>query len=196
MGREARAGEPGPRAEDRPQRLFIAIALPDSVRSDLARLCEPLRGIAWVRPEQIHLTLRFLGDVQPGRIAELEERLSGVRVESFILPVEGAGAFPPKGPPQVVWVGVGSGHPHLFQLRQRVDDAVLAAGVDFDVRSFVPHITLGRCARGGAPAATSWLHRHGGFSTAPFRAREFDLCSSRLSAAGAEHALRRRYPLA
>ena len=183
-------------APARAQRLFIAIPLPDTVRYDLSRLAETLRGLSWVSAGQLHLTLRFLGDVQPGLIEGLEGRLEAVRVESFILPVEGVGAFPPKGPPQVVWAGVGSGHPHLFQLRQRVDDSVLAAGVDLDVRHFVPHVTLARCGKGGAPAAASWLHRHGAFTSAQFRAREFDLCSSRLTAAGAEHTLRRRYPLA
>ena len=183
-------------APERPLRLFIAIPLPETVQADLARLAEPLRGLSWVDAGRLHLTLRFLGDVPAGLVEELEERLAAVRVESFILPVEGVGAFPPKGPPLVVWAGVGSGHPHLFQLRQRVDDAVLAAGIDMDVRHFVPHITLARCGKGGAPAAASWLHRHGSFASAQFRARGFDLCSSRLAAGGAEHTLRRRYPLA
>jgi 2'-5' RNA ligase len=185
-----------PTAAPRPQRLFIAIPLPDSVCSELARLAEPLRGVSWVAGRQLHLTLRFLGDVDPARVEGVAEGLGAVRVESFILPVEGVGAFPPKGPPQIIWAGVGSGHPHLFQLRQRVDDAVLAAGVDMDVRFFQPHVTLGRCGKGGTPAASSWLHRHAGFSAAPFRAMEFDLCSSRLSAGGAEHGIMRRYPLA
>jgi 2'-5' RNA ligase len=189
-------GAHGPAGEGGLQRLFVAIPLPDSVRLDLSRLEEPLRGISWVGAQQIHLTLRFLGDVPRGRIEGIEERLAAVRVESFILPVEGVGAFPPMGPPQVIWAGVGSGHPHLFQLRQRVDDAVLAAGVDMDVRHFQPHVTLARCGRDGSPAATSWLRRHGGFSAAPFRAREFDLCSSRLTPRGAEHALLRRFVLA
>ena len=93
-------------------------------------------------------------------------------------------------------MGVGSGHPHLFQLRQRLDDALLAAGIDLDVRHFQPHVTLARCAEGSAGAVSTWLRRHGGFETAPFRVTAFDLCSSRLSAEGALHTLRRRYPLA
>jgi 2'-5' RNA ligase len=184
-----------PTTAARPQRLFIAIPLPDAVRLELSRLGEALRGVSWVPARQLHLTLRFLGDVDAARADALAQGLASVRVQSFILPVEGVGAFPPKGPPQVVWAGVGSGHPHLFQLRQRVDDAVLAAGVDLDVRHFLAHVTLGRCGKGGTPAALSWLHRHAGFSAAPFWAREFDLCSSRLTSEGAEHSLVRRYAL-
>jgi 2'-5' RNA ligase len=190
-GRPA-AGEGAPREAER---LFVAVPLPDAVRDELVRLVEPLRGISWTRPAQLHLTLRFIGDVPVGRIEEIEERLAGIRVESFIVPVEGVGAFPPRGPPRVIWAGVGSGHPHLFQLRQRLDDALLAAGIDLDVRFFQPHITLARCSGGAAPAASPWLHRHREFSTAPFRVRVFDLCLSRLSPQGAEHVLRRRYPL-
>jgi len=139
--------------------------------------------------------LRFLGDVPADRVERIEERLEAIRVQSFIVPVEGLGAFPPRGQPRVIWAGVGAGHPHLFQLRQRLDDALLAAGIDFDVRFFQPHITLARCAEGVAPAASPWLRRHREFATAPFRVRAFDLCSSRLSPQGAEHGLKRRYPL-
>jgi len=156
----------------------------------------PCGGVAWIRPGQLHLTLRFLGDTPAHLVERIEEGLAGIRVASFILPVEGAGAFPPKGPPQVIWVGVGSGHPHLFQLRQRLDDALLAAGVDLDVRRFQPHITLARCSGASAGAVSAWLHRRGAVGTAPFRATAFDLCSSKLTAKGALHALRRRYPLA
>ena len=177
------------------ERLFLAVPLPESVKAELVCLAEPLRGVSWTRHAQLHLTLRFLGEVPADRIEQVEERLASIRVESFIIPVEGVGAFPPKGPPRVIWSGVGAGHPHLFQLRQRLDDAVLAAGIDFDVRSFQPHITLARCTEGGAPAALPWLHRHRDFSTAPFRVKAFDLCSSRLLPQGAVHALKRRFPL-
>ncbi len=189
--RPAAEGDP-PRDSER---LFVAVPLPDPVRDELSGLAEPLRGVSWTRPAQLHLTLRFIGEVPAGMIERIEERLASIRVESFIIPVEGVGAFPPKGPPRVIWAGVGLGHPHLFQLRQRMDDALLAAGIDLDVRSFQPHITLARCAGGAAPAASPWLRRHREFSTAPFRVRVFDLCLSRLSPQGAEHVLRRRYPL-
>jgi len=198
--REAQAGVPGPKAGGRntPQpgeRLFLALAPPDYVRAELAGLAEPLRGVSWVRPAQLHLTLRFIGEVRVDGINRIEERLASIRVESFIVPIEGVGVFPPKGPPRVIWAGVGAGHPHLFQLRQRLDDAVLGAGIDFDVRIFQPHITLARCAEGAGSAALHWLRRHRGFSTAPFRVRAFDLCASRLSHQFAEHTLRRRYTL-
>ena len=185
-------GEEAPRKD----RLFLAVALPDGVRADVASLGESARGISWTRPEQRHLTLRFIGEAGAEAAGRIEERLAGVRVEAFILPVEGVGSFPPGAPPRILWVGVGAGHPHLFQLRQRLDDAVLAAGINLDVRHFQPHVTVARCSPGGAPAAASWLRRHRAFSSASFRVKAFDLCSSELRPEGAVHTLRRRFPLA
>ena len=95
------------------QRLFVAIALPEPVRAALVALAQPLPGVAWTRPEQLHLTLRFIGDVPAEKIERVTAHLTAVSVEPFLLPVEDVGAFPPKGPPRVVWIGVGHGHPHL-----------------------------------------------------------------------------------
>jgi RNA 2',3'-cyclic 3'-phosphodiesterase len=177
------------------ERLFVALTLPDAVRAALAELPQAVPGLTWTRPEQLHVTLRFLGDVPADRIPSLIDRLATVRVEPFVLPIETVGSFPPHRPPRVLWVGTGSGHPRLFQLRQRVDDAVLASGVDFDVRNFHPHITVARCADNTAPAATHWLHTHRDFSAPPFRVEEFDLYSSELRPEGAVHTRRHRFTL-
>ncbi len=193
----------GPEAEnesaDRPkgegERLFVAVELPAGLMKELAGLGAPARRLAWTPTAKLHLTLRFIGPVPPEGIARIEERLASIEVGTFVVPVEGVGSFPPGGSPRVLWVGVGQGHPHLFQLRQRLDDAVLAAGVDLDVRHFQPHITLARGSAEGAPAAAIWLRRLRDYSGASFRVKAFDLCSSRLLAHGAEHSLRRRFPL-
>src|SRR5208283_2382530 len=178
------------------ERLFVAIALPEPVRDLVAAQTESLRGVSWVRPEQLHVTVRFLGDVAAERIAGMCERLAAIRVEPFLLPIETVGAFPPKRPPRVIWVGTGSGHPRLFQLRQRLDDALIGAGIDFDVRRFQPHITVARCTENAASGVSQWLHRHREFAAPPFRVEAFDLYSSVLRQGGAEHTLIRRFALA
>lgn len=185
----------GVQAAGETERLFVAVELPGPIRAELARLQDESEGIAWSPPGQFHLTLRFLGDVTPDRREALEGRLAQVRVEPFILPVEGVGAFPPKGPPRVVWMGTGHGHPRLFQLRQQVDDAVLAAGLDVDVRTFHAHVTLGRCGSDAAPAVKRWLLRHEQAVGAPFRVDHFALFASLLRPDGAAHFLRRRFAL-
>ena len=78
------------------QRLFVAIPLPDAVREALRALAEPLHGVSWVRREQLHVTVRFLGDVATDKVEGMCERLGDIRVEPFILPVESVGAFLPS----------------------------------------------------------------------------------------------------
>jgi len=178
------------------QRLFVAIALPIPVRDVLLELTTPLTGVAWTLPEQLHLTLRFLGDVPDDKLDAIQTHLATVRVEPFILPVEGLGTFPPKSP-RVLWVGVGRGHPHLHQLRQRVDDTLLAAGLlALEVRTFHPHVTLARGTEKAAPAITRWMRARPDFVAPPFRVNAFDLIASELQPAGAVHTLLRRFALA
>ena len=177
-------------------RLFIAIDLPSAQRATLVALGGPTRGLAWTPPEQLHLTLRFLGDIEEARIADLTTALDRVRVEPFVLPLEGLGAFPPRGAAQVLWVGVGHGHPRLFQLRQQIDDALLALGLPVDLRVFHPHVTLARVKREASPATvTQFLKQHREFAAAPFRAEAFNLYASELHPAGAMHTLRQSFPL-
>jgi len=178
------------------ERLFVALALPESVRATLAGLAQPLPGVTWTRPEQLHVTLRFLGDVPAEQFAPILQRLSSVRVAPFVLPVEGVGAFPLNRPPRVLWIGTGSGHPRLFQLRQRLDDALLASGLQLDVRTFHPHVTLARVTEDAAAAAQHWQHMHRAFAAPPFLVEAFDLCASTLQASGAVHTLKQRFPLA
>jgi RNA 2',3'-cyclic 3'-phosphodiesterase len=178
------------------ERLFIAITLPDPVREALAALAQPLPGVSWTQPGQLHLTLRFLGDVPTTTTEAIQAKLKTVCVEPFVLPVEGVGTFPPNRPPRVVWVGTGAGHPRLFQLRQRLDDALLATGLDLDVRTFHPHATLARCQENAGPAVAHWLHTHRAFEAPPLRVEAFDLYASELRPSGAVHTLKQRFPLA
>jgi 2'-5' RNA ligase len=156
-----------------------------------------MRGVTWTPPHQYHLTLRFIGEVAAERCAAIETALAGVRVESFILPVQGTGSFPPNRPPRVVWVGVGPGHPRLFQLRQRVDDALLACGLaDLDVRRFEAHFTVGRCGPEASASEVARLVRtHREFEGPPFRVTSFALYRSELRPGGAVHTPLLRVPL-
>ena len=177
------------------ERLFLALTLPAPVRDALAVLARPMPGVSWTRPEQLHVTLRFLGDVPVEKIEPMIARLANVRVGSFILPIEGPGTFPSNRAPRILWIGVGAGHPRLFQLRQRVDDALLASGLQLDVRTFHPHVTLARCNETAASVVAHLLHDHRDFSAPPFRVEAFDLYASELKSSGAVHVLKQRFPL-
>lgn len=177
------------------ERLFLALTLPAPVRDTLAAEAQPLPDVTWTRPEQLHVTLRFLGDTPSDQIPTLIERLAAIRIAPFILPIEGIGTFPPNRPPRILWIGVGSGHPRLFQLRQRLDDTLLAAGLQLDVRTFHPHITLARATDDAAKSIAHWLHAHRDFAAPPFRVDSFDLYASELRPTGAVHTLKHHFPL-
>jgi len=179
------------------QRVFFAIPLPETVRVAVAEMqAERLAGARWTWPEQMHLTLRFLGDVEAERVERLARRVREIRVEAFPLPIEGIGVFPPRGRPKVLWAGVGSGHPRLYQLRQRLDDALLAEGVEADLRAFVPHITLARLEGAKPAAVAAYLKRRRLYQGPLFQADRFVLFESRLGPEGARHIPVESFPLA
>lgn len=169
------------------ERLFVGIRFPEPCRDALAELMDPIEGVRWTRTEQLHLTLRFLGDVVENQAQGMVEALKEIRVEPFLLPLEGTGVFPPRGRPKILWAGLGTAHTRLFQLRQRVDDALLSAGWQGELRSFDPHVTVGRVITASQKQVDAWLHRHRDFEGPPFRVTSFQLIASELHSAGPVH---------
>lgn len=178
------------------QRLFLAIELPDAIRAPLMALATASRHLRWTPSHQLHLTLRFLGDIDTSAVEPLIARLATIHVDPFLLALESTGAFPPRGQPRVLWAGLAPADPRLFQLRQQIDDTLLALGLDVDLRTFYPHVTLARCGDSAAGAAAQWLRAHRDFAGPPFRVDAFSLFASELHSSGARHTLLRRFPLA
>ncbi len=135
-------------------RAFIAIDLPDILRERLRSLAADLQPrfeelpIRWVPVDNIHLTLRFLGDVSPSNLALIEDILHNecAAAAPFELHVEGLGLFPNARRPRVIWVGVDGGE-QLPQLQQRLEAGVVRLGYPAEQRAFSPHLTLGRVQR-------------------------------------------------
>jgi 2'-5' RNA ligase len=132
----------------------------------------------------MHLTLGFFPQVDAPAEEKLRAHLSAISFGSFVLPVKQLGVFPPKGPPKVAWIGVGTGHPHLFQIHQRVQDAAIAAGLEADLRPWHPHITLARCRDLSPQAARKFLAKGAEIDAGMFRVEDFSLFSSQLTPAG------------
>ncbi len=176
------------------QRLFVAIQPTEPVRAALIALHGEIARARWTPPQHLHLTLRFIGGVSDSARQQIEDALSVVRVQPFFLAVEGAGRFPPRGHPSVVWAGI-AGHPHLHQLRQQVDDRLLATGVPFELRPFVPHFTLARTSEASAGAVEQWLKQHRDFTGPAWRVDAFHLMVSDLKPEGAEHRVLKTFPL-
>jgi 2'-5' RNA ligase len=139
-------------------RAFVAIELSDEVKADLGRQVEllrqaNLRGLRLVRPEGVHLTLKFLGETsqsQVAQVAEVVRRIAGSH-GSFSLRLADAGVFPPKGHTRVFWVGLGGDVQELARLQRGVEQALAALGFAKEARAFTPHLTLARMNDGATP---------------------------------------------
>lgn len=163
-------------------RLFTALVPPAAVRTDLAELATPLTGVRWAPTENLHLTMRFIGETNDAQTERFVEALARVRVEPFILPVGGTGLFPTRGRAKVLWAGVGNGHTRLYQLRKQVDEALLTVNAGLAMPGFHPHFTLGRIDDDyDAKEIARFLERHEAFEAPPFRVAEFHLLASALS---------------
>ncbi len=174
-----------------PKRLFIGLDLPASCKASLLDLDPHVKGLRWLPADQVHLTMSFLGDVAPPEEERLRDALSLVRVPAFFLPIQGVGAFG-GARPSVVWAGVGKGHPHLFALHKHIQDAVLQAGLEADLRPFHPHITIGRAKGVSRAALKPFLQRHAETEFDLVKITGFVLFSSVLSSEGATHSVEMR----
>jgi RNA 2',3'-cyclic 3'-phosphodiesterase len=175
------------------KRLFVGLELPPSCKTTLLLLDPHLAGLRWLPEEQFHLTLSFLGNVDAPAEDQLREGLQKVRVPPFLLPLDGVGVFDVRGQPSVVWAGVGKGHPHLFLLHRRIQDAVLQAGLEPDLKPFHPHVTIGRAKGISRQALQPFIRRYAEADLGLFEVTGFALYSSVLSPVGAIHHLEMRY---
>ena len=169
------------------KRLFVGISLPDHVKLRVGRLRRGFPHFRWVPEGNLHLTLRYIGEVDVPLAARIEEILRSIRVEPFILPVKGTGCFPRRGPPRILWVGCHRGHPRLFQLHKRIEDSLLSMGIEAESRAYHPHVTIARTAKAKPGAVKQFIHDHRDFETAPFKVEGFTLFSSVLSTQGAAY---------
>ena len=169
------------------KRLFVAIDLPDSTRQLLTGLDPHIRGVRWTDPTQMHLTLGFFDDVPDDVDSALREKLSAIQFGAFFLPVRGVGTFSAKSAPKIIWIGVGTAHPHLFQIHKRVQESALAAGLEPDLRPWHPHITVARCRDVSAQSLRKFLQANGELDAGMIRVEAFHLYSSKLTPAGPIH---------
>ena len=130
-------------------RLFIAAPIGDSVKSNLERVgwAANARGVKWVDPENMHLTLAFLGEVEERRVPEVEDVIysatEGIE-EPLTLQAQGLGAFPDEEKARVLWAGLDGHVPRLIELQARLVKELRSAGFEVDSKRYRPHITLAR----------------------------------------------------
>ncbi len=175
-------------------RLFVAIALPQDLRDRLEGLRDGLPGAKWVAAENLHLTLRFIGEADGGECHDIDAALAGLRFESFPLQIEGLGHFGEGRRLRALWAGVAP-NPDLERLQGKIERALQSAGMEPSKRKYKPHVTLARFKSGPGPRLHSFIAAHGLFRAAPFEVTEFTLFSSYLAQQGAIYTPELSYPL-
>jgi 2'-5' RNA ligase len=175
-------------------RLFVAIRPPIAIRERLLAAMGGIAGARWQSDEQLHLTLRFIGEVDRHSARDVDAALGAVHHPRFEIALAGIGAFDRRGEPVALWAGIVP-HDPLRILHKKIEQAIVRAGIEPERRAFTPHITLARLPRGAGPVQTL-LETSGGLASPPFAVEEFSLFESRLTPEGAVYTRLERYPLA
>ena len=176
------------------QRLFVSIDLPKLVKREVAGICLGLPGARWVADEQIHLTLRFIGEVDGGVVQDIREGLAEIQSSAFAMRLVGLDFFPPRGTPHVLWAGVEPVEP-VVALRNRVESILVRLGLEPEGRKFSPHVTMARLRNTPVARLTHYLAGNALFASSEFEVDAFYLYSSVLTKEGAIHQVEASYPL-
>lgn len=167
-------------------RLFVAIDLPEQAKNALSQIRSDLPGARWVPVEQLHLTLRFIGDADDLTLQAIKAALQKVTTTTFDLRLSGIGHFPPGKHPHVLWTGMTVSQT-LLSLQQQVEQAVTAAAMPPEERRFSPHITIARLKDAPARLVLDLEKKEGAFASPPFTVTDFHLYASKLTGSGAIH---------
>ena len=173
-------------------RLFVAIRPPAQIRDHLIAAQGGIEGARWQDDEQLHLTLRFIGDVDARTGDEIVLALGGVRAAPFDIALNGVGTFDRKGRIDTIWAGVTS-HEPLTNLHKKIDHALVRLGLPPEGRAYRPHITLAR-GRLSSPVDT-FLANNAALTSPPFTVTHFGLFESSLGSDGARYTLVERWQL-
>ena len=171
-------------------RLFVALELPVAVRDALLVGMAGVAGARWQRDDQLHLTLRFIGDVDRHRAADIDAALATVNCPPFELALDAPGSFDRRGAIDTLWIGV-QPRAAVAALAQRVDTALARVSIAPETRAFVPHITLARLGRGAGDSG-HFLSRP--TAALAFAVNGFALWESRLGKGSADYQIIARYP--
>jgi 2'-5' RNA ligase len=178
-------------------RLFVGIGLPPELKLRLSLLCSGVPGAKWVEPGNFHVTLRFIGEVDEGRAADIDEALAQIRAPRFELTLAGVGLFGSATKARMLWVGVEK-NPALLHLHDKVESALMRIGLEPEERRYTPHVTLARMKympEGGAARLQAFLAEHALFRAPPIAVAGFSLIASYLTKSGPIYEDEAEYPL-
>ncbi len=174
-------------------RLFVALRPPRAIREQLLDLMQGVPGARWQDDEQLHITLRFIGEVDTPVAEDIATMLGSIRHPPLDLRLDGCGFFDTRGRPNAIWTGV-SPRDSLAALHRKVDQAIVRCGLPPEGRAYLPHLTLARLSRSSGPV-DGFLAVNAGLSSDSFRVEHMILYESRLPHGGAQYEPVARYPL-
>ena len=174
-------------------RLFVALELPETVRDRLVGLQGGVPGARWAHDDQLHLTLRFIGDVTEDVGHDVDDALSSIRAPGFELELSGVGEFGGKNP-RALWAGVRA-NGALVHLQKKIETALQRIGLEAETRKFSPHVTLARMRGAPREKVMQFLSEYGLFASGPFKIERFVLFSSHQGSGGSVYHAERVYPL-
>jgi 2'-5' RNA ligase len=186
-------------------RVFVALEIPAAVRDNLAAQVQELRELSakvadkrprWVRPENLHVTLKFIGEVSPAKLEGIRGALSAIRSDALVeIKFCGLGFFPNEQYPRVLWAGLDASA-NLPSLAGDIDSALETQGFPRERRAFTPHLTLARIEPPGLhEKLRAAIQKNGVREFGAFQARDFYLIESKLKPSGAEYTTLASYPI-
>jgi 2'-5' RNA ligase len=187
--------------DEKPVRAFLAVDPPEEILREIARAEEKLRrmihgDIRWVRPEAIHLTLKFFGDIPRAEVETISRAVGPVAASfrSFTLEIGRAGVFPDAKRPRVIWLGLGGETARLAACQKELERSLAQAGYAREEKPFRPHLTLGRVRSQGLKGLAEVLEKKESYGAGAFSARSLGLYRSELTPGGAVYTRLAEYP--
>ena len=174
-------------------RLFVGLRPPPAIRTCLLALMGGVAGARWQDDDQLHCTLRFVGEVERPVAEDVALALGSVRHPRIISALNGVGSFERRGRVNALWAGL-TPHAPLAQLHRKVDQALIRAGLAPEQRAYIPHITLARLGSTAGPTH-QFIVDHAALASPPFEFTYFTLFESHLGHDGASYEAVERYPL-
>ncbi|MFC1584448.1 RNA 2',3'-cyclic phosphodiesterase [Fibrobacterota bacterium] len=177
------------------KRLFVGLGIPSPVMAALRSMCYGVSGARWEDENRMHLSLRFIGEVDGMAFREILEQLSHIVHPSFEIKIKGVGFFPPRGMPRVLWAGI-ERNDQLLALQHKIENTLVRkTGLKPERRNYFPHVTLARLKRVLEKDVARFVMDHSLLQMPPFTAGEFHLFSSILSAKGSKYFKESTYEL-
>lgn len=167
-------------------RLFVAVNIPNNIKRLIAGLGGSIPRAQPVPEEQLHLTLKFIGEVENSRLIDIREGLNDISFYPFKLNLKGVGTFPPRGSPRVLWVGI-EPQDNLQLLRNKIEKALAYREIPREKRKFAPHLTIARLKSSPIKRLHQFLAGNSFLQSPDFSVSSFSLYSSQITPKGAIH---------